>query len=62
MRIAYFLILITVVINMILFIIGNIFNVNVYKTYGVQIYNWFWHFLLLVLAVYVAICIGSFIN
>lgn len=53
MRIVYFISLLLIVSNLIIYSIGGLMGVNLYKKYGKQILNGFWKFLLLVLALYV---------
>lgn len=53
MRIVYFIGLLLIVSNLIIYSIGGLMGVNLYEKYGKQILNGFWKFLLLVLALYV---------
>lgn len=53
MRIVYFIGLLLIVSNLIIYSISGLMGVNLYKKYGKQILSGFWKFLLLVLALYV---------
>lgn len=59
-RILLILIGITIVINLVITAVGLIMNVNLYKTYGKQILNFFILLTILVIAVFIICSVISF--
>lgn len=59
-RILLILIGITIVINLVITAVGLIMNVNLYKTYGKQILNFFIMLTILVIAVFIICSVISF--
>lgn len=56
-RIIFIILAFTLIVNLVLLGVGTITGVNLYKTYGKQILNFFMYFGLFVIAVYIIFAI-----
>lgn len=60
-RIIYFIVLLTLICNLIIITVSGITGVNFYKKYGMQILKAFWQIMLFIIAIYIAVLIGGLI-
>lgn len=60
-RIIFIILAFTLIVNLVLLGVGTITGVNLYKTYGKQILNFFIYFGLFVIAVYIIFAIMGLI-
>lgn len=59
MRFIYFILMILATVNLLIIIISSLLGENIYQKYGKQILKVFCQFLLLLIAIYVAMVISG---
>lgn len=62
MRFVWFILLMLTVATLVLYVVGNVININIFKDYRKQINAAFWKFLLLLILGYISLIIAGLVQ
>lgn len=62
MRFVWFILLMLTVMTLVLYIVGNVININIFKDYRKQINSAFWKFLLVLILAYISFIVAGLVQ